>query len=283
MTSAIHPESPTAFHGPNLARGRDLVAGGVHGEFATLEFALETLEFQPAKDRLFTLGNLIGRGPRSTDALEWLEGGRFAGGVRGNHEQMLVRTLAGCPKGGDGRWPGQEWWHTDAPEDWHELEAAGGDDPALAERWLAALSQLPYVATIAYEDRRIGLAHSAGIVNSWYGWLDLNHEVDEACRQAAPGEEQRSDDIVCSLLRSRAIILLEDRNDPRVPDRDGDPMEDCDLVISAHQPGLRPRWTRRNVVTIDTGVHEDAFGHLTVAEVQDGLSFHTFERTERCR
>ena len=34
------------------------------------------------------------------------------------------------------------------------------------------------------------------------------------------------------------------------------------------------------VITIDTGVHYEAFGHLTVAEIQDGLTLHRVARTE---
>ena len=64
-----------------------------NGEFDSLAHALEVLEFQPARDRLFTLGDLIDRGPRSADALRWLETGRFAGSVRGNHEQMMMNAL----------------------------------------------------------------------------------------------------------------------------------------------------------------------------------------------
>ena len=88
-----HPNPATVRHGPNPVGGRDLVIGDFHGEFDTLEHALETLGFQPARDRLFTVGDLIDRGPRSADALEWLENGRFAGSVRGNHEQMMTRAL----------------------------------------------------------------------------------------------------------------------------------------------------------------------------------------------
>lgn len=88
-----HPRSPTVTHGPNPVGGRDLVVGDVHGEFDTLEHALASLEFEPASDRTFTLGDLIDRGPRSADALGWLEQGGFARAVRGNHEQMMANTL----------------------------------------------------------------------------------------------------------------------------------------------------------------------------------------------
>ena len=45
-----HPTSSTATHGPNPVGGRDFVIGDVHGEFDTLEHALDVLEFRPARD-----------------------------------------------------------------------------------------------------------------------------------------------------------------------------------------------------------------------------------------
>ena len=39
------------------------------------------------------------RAPRSADALAWLANGRFAGAVRGNHEQMMVNALSANQQG----------------------------------------------------------------------------------------------------------------------------------------------------------------------------------------
>ena len=73
--------------------GRDFVVGDVHGEFETLEATLTHVEFQPGHDRLFALGDLVDRGPRSADALAWMESGRITLSVRGNHEQMLYERI----------------------------------------------------------------------------------------------------------------------------------------------------------------------------------------------
>lgn len=72
----------------NDAGGRDLVFGDIHGFFATVEAALEDLRYDPKRDRLFSLGDTIDYGPRSADALEWIQS-RFACTVRGNHEDMM--------------------------------------------------------------------------------------------------------------------------------------------------------------------------------------------------
>lgn len=40
----------------NPACGRDLVVSDIHGCFGTVEHALETLEYDATRDRLFSLG-----------------------------------------------------------------------------------------------------------------------------------------------------------------------------------------------------------------------------------
>ena len=53
-------------------RGRDLAVGDIHGHFERLQECLEAVEFDPAVDRLFSVGDLVDRGPASPQALEWL-------------------------------------------------------------------------------------------------------------------------------------------------------------------------------------------------------------------
>ena len=67
-------------------------------------------------------------------------------------------------------------------------------------------------------------------------------------------------------------------DDPSLPGA----IPDIDLVLPGHTR-RHLRWARPNVVCIDTGVHEEEYGHLAVAEVQDGLELHRFERTELFR
>ncbi|MGB0713157.1 MAG: metallophosphoesterase, partial [Gammaproteobacteria bacterium] len=45
--------------------GRDLIVGDIHGEFIALKDRLDELEFVPGRDRLFSVGDLIDRGPNS--------------------------------------------------------------------------------------------------------------------------------------------------------------------------------------------------------------------------
>ena len=77
----------------NATAGRDFVVGDVHGEFETLEAMLASVRLRPGRDRLFALGDLVDRGPRSADALAWTENGQIELSVRGNHEQMLLDRI----------------------------------------------------------------------------------------------------------------------------------------------------------------------------------------------
>ena len=75
------------------AGGRDWIVGDVHGCFQTLRQALAAIDFEHGRDRLFSAGDLIDRGPNSIEALAWLEAGRFDAVVMGNHEAEMVRLL----------------------------------------------------------------------------------------------------------------------------------------------------------------------------------------------
>lgn len=73
---------------PN-AKGRDFVVGDIHGCLDELISLLAHAGFNPKRDRLFSVGDLIDRGPKSAEALDLLEKPWFFA-VRGNHEQMLL-------------------------------------------------------------------------------------------------------------------------------------------------------------------------------------------------
>ncbi len=77
---------------PGNASGRDLVVGDLHGHRFLLEKALDRFEFDPSCDRVFSVGDLIDRGPDSLDTLSLIEQPWFHA-VLGNHELMLLNFL----------------------------------------------------------------------------------------------------------------------------------------------------------------------------------------------
>jgi len=54
-------------------QGRDLAVGDIHGHFDRLQQSLDAVGFNKEKDRLFSVGDLVDRGPFSRAALHWLE------------------------------------------------------------------------------------------------------------------------------------------------------------------------------------------------------------------
>ena len=76
--------------------GRDIAVGDIHGCFALLEQELKKIQFSPEKDRLFSVGDLVDRGPESDQVLHWLDQPWFYA-VCGNHDLMTWRRAVGQP------------------------------------------------------------------------------------------------------------------------------------------------------------------------------------------
>ena len=72
--------------------GRDFALGDLHGQYKRLMTMLVNLKFDFSKDRLFSLGDFIDRGPSSQECLELLNEPWFYS-VKGNHEDLLVKTF----------------------------------------------------------------------------------------------------------------------------------------------------------------------------------------------
>ena len=140
-------------------RGRDLVVGDIHGHFATLRRALAELEIRE-HDRVFSLGDLVDRGPDSWQAKDWIEGTdpktRFDLVLRGNHEQLMLEAMAEGPRprymgrdrGAWDRWRmnGGTWWRPRSPEDG-------------ATAWMKALRTLPLRVKRLYGQPSPGQRH----------------------------------------------------------------------------------------------------------------------------
>lgn len=70
--------------------------GDVHGCYETLQRLLHRVQFDARQDRLWLVGDLVNRGPRSLDVLRWavnMDGKMVA--VLGNHDVHLLARAAG--------------------------------------------------------------------------------------------------------------------------------------------------------------------------------------------
>ncbi len=77
---------------PANVDGRDFVVGDLHGCFDELAKLLKYVNFDPKKDRLFSTGDLIDRGPKPEECLELLNKPWFYS-VLGNHEDLMLTKI----------------------------------------------------------------------------------------------------------------------------------------------------------------------------------------------
>lgn len=87
---ASHDSVPLIRHFSPNPLGRDLAVGDIHGYFALLQQALDSIDFNPERDRLFSVGDLTDRGPECAKALDWLARPWFHPAC-GNHDDYVCR------------------------------------------------------------------------------------------------------------------------------------------------------------------------------------------------
>jgi serine/threonine protein phosphatase 1 len=87
--------------------GQDFFVGDIHGEYALLLQTLKQCRFNFDCDRLFSVGDIVDRGPDPKSCIQLLEQPWFYA-VRGNHEEMLFAEpgseLAQIHHGAGGEW-----------------------------------------------------------------------------------------------------------------------------------------------------------------------------------
>jgi serine/threonine protein phosphatase 1 len=138
---------------PRNERGRDFAVGDVHGHFSRLQESLDRLGFDPARDRLFSVGDLVDRGPESEAALEWLAQPWFHA-VQGNHEDYAIRHVR------TGQVDVMNWrgygggWFLDLPPDRQEVFAE-------------AFARLPIAIEVETSTGAVGLLHADCPVLFW--------------------------------------------------------------------------------------------------------------------
>lgn len=99
---------------PLNREGRDFVVGDIHGAYDLVIEAMHRVRFDPLRDRLFSVGDLINRGPQSHWCEDFLRQ-PYTHATMGNHEQMMISLYAqGVPSEDLLRQicgqNGLEWW-----------------------------------------------------------------------------------------------------------------------------------------------------------------------------
>lgn len=150
--------------------GKDYVVGDIHGMASLLGFALGAIGFDPEKDRLFSVGDLVDRGAESLEVLEYLEKPWFYA-VQGNHEQMAI--------------------HYAFSDDWMDstiyMSNGGGwfiGLPKCEQADIAhELSSLPLVIEVEDEAGAWGIVHAEPAGQSWQSMCDTLENGDAFSRE----------------------------------------------------------------------------------------------------
>lgn len=200
--------------------GRDLIVGDIHGHFTKLQAALDAVGFNPdAGDRLFSVGDLVDRGPESMLALEWLAKPWFHA-VAGNHEVAAIEWAAGNLQLSEYNNFGAAW--------------NIGNTPPERLTFADAFEAMPIAIELDTATGLVGIVHADCPTASWQEFTSLleSPHTDHLRVAAVIGSAQWS--------RDRADNLMDDG------------VAGVRAVVVGHTP--MERWTSLgNVIFIDTG------------------------------
>lgn len=197
------------------AAGRDFAVGDIHGHFSQLRQALDEIEFDPERDRLFSVGDLVDRGPECEQVLEWLDKPWFHP-VRGNHDDYVCRHDT-CEIG--------NWLQNGGAWFMSLLDAERGE-------YAARFRELPIAIEVETPEGAVGLLHADCPFPSWRHLLaQLNGGAD--------GGRLRNIKNAC--MWSRRRVELEDDSG----------VQDVRALVVGHTP-LESPMMLGNVIHIDT-------------------------------
>ncbi|ROO29808.1 metallophosphoesterase [Salinisphaera japonica] len=233
--------------------GRDFIVGDIHGYLRQLEGLLAHVGFDRSRDRLFSVGDLIDRGPDSAAALQLVDA-PWCFAVRGNHEQMMLDAhAANAPANAEALWlsNGGAW-------------SRQLDTQALTAHRQRAAS-LPLAMTITIETgARVGLVHAdIGMAD----WADFVTRL---------GEAPIKDTALWSRHTLSALGRPGARRNTSLARVTG-----IDVIFHGHTPLAAPlavanrRW-------LDTGVFT-ADGALTLAELLPDGRLWSIDRSGQVR
>lgn len=180
--------------------GRDWIIGDIHGHFRKVQTMLDELGFNPDVDRLFSVGDLVDRGPDSHMALEWLEKPWFHA-VQGNHEDMAIR-----------------WGRPDCMMDGALYMQNGGawnigNTPEERAEFSHAFDALPLVIELETDDGLIGICHAGCPFSRWDTLVEacqseLTNKERKALREAVLWDRSRIENMLTDYVGGiRAIVV----------------------------------------------------------------------------
>jgi len=237
------PYIPFKSFDENLS-GRDFVVGDIHGMFSLLESQLDYISFNHAIDRVFSVGDLIDRGPESHRVLEFLNQPWFHS-IKGNHEMMLIEAK-------HKKTHYRSWIKNNGGEWWEDIDAKS--QKLIREK----LSTLPVAIEVVCGSRRVGIVHAD--IPLGFTWQEIIKSLDN--------DEEIHDYLMWSRNRFKHIQISGKTSE----------VYGIDMVVMGHTPMSKPLQIE-NIYYIDTGaayVKNEDLGHLTLLEIQPEIKIHQY-------
>lgn len=230
MSNPLPIQPPQFFKAlmPNL-QGTDFFVGDLHGGFIRLGKDLEQAGFDPGKDRLICVGDLVDRGSDSDIVLEWLEQ-PFFHAVRGNHEDLYLRWQSlGYGSSAQKEFSKESYFRNGGK--W--VEALNEQEH---EKLGKHIERLPYFIAVASPDgRTVGVVHAElPDGSSWPKLLQMS---------GCPG-------LLKSMTWGRKRHRAARKNEP--PAKDGNWIRGLDALVCGHVVVRKPT-VLGNIVYLDTG------------------------------
>lgn len=195
-------------------RGKDYVVGDIHGCFTKLRNALYHIKFDRKNDRLFSVGDLVDRGPESEQCIQFLQKDWF-NSIRGNHEEMAIQYFYG-------RWPEDNYYVNGGH--WF-----GKLNETQQYVYVEEFQKLPYAIEVETDAGLIGIVHAECPINDW-----------NALRDGFRGDEFEYFQENCLWSRNR------------IQNKDDSIVENVHMIYVGHTPVKNPV-VLGNTVYIDTG------------------------------
>lgn len=212
--------------------GRDFVIGDLHGCLYLLHELMDEVAFDKTQDRMFSVGDLIDRGPDSFKCLKLIDEDWFYT-VMGNHEELLRDSILSSDKATKESnlecWEGNGGlWHKDINPD------------VLKNYAVKIRDEIPYAITIGHEqENSVGLVHAQPPTKLW-----RNVELE----------------------RSRPVMTWART---KIQKMDAWSVEGVDRTYHGHTP-KKEIVRLGNTTFIDTGAYQ-TLGKLTMIEITGGL------------
>ena len=239
---------------PANTSGRDWVVGDIHGAFDLLKRGLDVIQFDASKDRLFCLGDMVDRGPKSLEVLRLSREPWFYA-ERGNHEQACLDLHAE---------------HTLANNGMHPLAVNFGAT-SLGQGWVRdlkgpeqvevihLLEELPVIFNVDTKQGVVGLVHAE--VPPKCSWSALEKAV-----RNMPENLQVCSDAITSRKMPESMASLGLFKQKSFPGK----VEGVSRVYHGHVP-LRWPFRHENRYYIDTGAWQsgakDGWSGLTIVQL----------------